>query len=293
MFRIDVDDRENECAPLFDVLSGRRSVTTKVKRLTTGDFAAWMSNELKILIERKTWNDLASSMKDGRLEKQLDSMNLVRTQTGCAVIVMIEGRPGASHGHIEMTSLRTKLDHIMLGGRAHVIFTSSTNDTVQRVFELVDHIVYDVTVQSGAVPVDILTHAKERTAEQMLIDMFCAVPQISMNTATLLAKNGWMFLDLYETTAEILATLVYPSGNTMPIARARKITEALGTKACWIKVLERVTGVTKKTGQTIMDAEADPYKWTLQTLQDLEKSKLRKLGPVVAARIIKMISFKS
>lgn len=292
MFRIEVDDREREAIPLFDILSGRRQVDVLRERLTTGDFAVWLSNMLKILIERKTWSDLAESIKDGRLNAQLQNMREVREVTGCAIILIVEGKPGKSHGHIEMSSLRTKLDHIMLSGQAHIVFTDSVQNTVQRVYELVDHIEYDIAVVAAGAPPGILTQTKERSAEQVLLDMFSAVPLISLNTARLFVKNGWRFIDLYEARSEDLTRLVYPSGITMAESRARKIVEAMGTKKCWIAVLSAITGVTKKTAELILAAESDPYNWTLEGLENIEKSKKRKLGPAVARRIVDALRYR-
>ena len=299
LFRIDIDDREREAIPLFDVLSGKRQVATMVKRLTTGDFAAWFQDSLKVLFERKTWDDLAASIKDGRIDEQLRAMREVKNKTSCINCLIIEGIPRKQHGHIELQSLRAKLDHIMLADKAHIVYTCDVTHTVERIFEIVDNIPYDLSeVLVGDGDVDpqtakLLTDVRERGLEQQLLDVFNSVKLISMNTARMLIKNRWNFLDLYEADENMLAGLVYPSGFGMPLSRAKKIVRELGTQNCWINALSNITGITKKTAKIIMDAEPDPYKWTVASISALSKSEKRKIGPQVAQRIMQVLMYKS
>ena len=70
--------------------------------------------------------------------------------------------------------------------------------------------------------------------------------------------------------------------------RKKKIIEALGTKKCWIAMLSQIMGVTKVTAEQIMIHHPDPYNWTIDNLANQEKSKNRKIGTVVASRIIRI-----
>ncbi|MFQ5345780.1 MAG: ERCC4 domain-containing protein [Mariprofundus sp.] len=63
--RIVVDDRETRCG-IMDILDTIEPVSVTVARLTIGDYEV----DGKLLFERKTLIDLATSIKDGRIFKQ-------------------------------------------------------------------------------------------------------------------------------------------------------------------------------------------------------------------------------
>ncbi len=65
MTNIIIDDRET-ASRVADALRKTSGVSVTVQRLTTGDYQI----DQKLLVERKTFNDLANSVKDGRLFQQ-------------------------------------------------------------------------------------------------------------------------------------------------------------------------------------------------------------------------------
>ena len=60
-----IDFRENE---LIDIL--KKTTTIETKHLDIGDIQLFKDNECKLIIERKSVNDLASSIQDGRYREQ-------------------------------------------------------------------------------------------------------------------------------------------------------------------------------------------------------------------------------
>ena len=60
-----IDFRENE---LIDLL--KKTTTIETKHLDIGDIQLFKNNECKLIIERKSVNDLASSIQDGRYREQ-------------------------------------------------------------------------------------------------------------------------------------------------------------------------------------------------------------------------------
>jgi len=80
--RIVVDDRETRCG-IVEILESIESVSVTVKRLTCGDYEI----DGKLLFERKTLIDLATSVKDGRIFKQGCKL----AQTDKRGIIILEG----------------------------------------------------------------------------------------------------------------------------------------------------------------------------------------------------------
>lgn len=295
MFRLDIDDRDSDLYMQFDGLGGKRKVDIRKVRLTTADGVAWFQDLIKFCVERKTWNDMAASIKDGRIDQQLDNMRKLREETGCAVILIVEGTPRKEHGHIDLDAIISKLDHIIFNNQAHVMFTRDISHTAERMLQLIDHMHVDLTYIGGkdkSDKEDLLTQMHEIGPEEQSMQLFSAVKGISRNTARVFIKQRWSVLDLYNCdVCEPISELVFESGNKFGTTRARGIIETMGTKKCWIDILKKINGVTKITAEKIMQDFNDPNEWTVARLAGIQKSEKRKLGTAVAKKIIAGITF--
>jgi ERCC4-type nuclease len=281
-------------AQWIEIHKPRRKIEVEREALAIGDYQLFYRGALLILFERKTWDDLAGSLKGAHLDEQLGRMDKVRVETGCTIIIIVEGRRRESHGHVESRALQAKLDHIMLAGRAHIVYTDSTEDTVQRIYELADNVV----VEGRDVPPvvneanKVLSLTKDHGPEQTQLDCFMAVPGLALATARIMIAKGWSLWTLYEADVEILAAISYPSGAVLGVQRARKIEAAMGERKTWIKILEQIQGVTKKTAEALFSSERDLYKWTIDNVANVAKTAKTRVGPVVAKRIIDTLAFR-
>lgn len=299
-FTIEWDSREKGNkgqegpARWFDVLGGRRRTEVKKMTIKIGDYALWWHTHLKVLVEKKEWDDLSRSLASGHLDEQLDRMAKVRETTGCTLILLVEGKRRVSHAHIDQKSLQAKLDHIMFDNRAHVIYTESVEDTVRRLYELVDNL----KVDESQVPPQfaeankVLTLAKDHGPDQMQLDCFMAVPGLSIATARVMIDQGWNTFHLLEVDEAALAEIKYPSGAVMGPARARKIYAALGTRKTWTKIIEQINGVTRKTAEAIFRAVPDMNDWTEDKLSLVQRTEKTKVGQALAARILDTLNHK-
>jgi len=269
----------------LDIHSARRRVEVIGETLPIGDYLAFWYTTLKILFERKTWDDLAQSLTSGHLDEQLGRMQKVHEETQCTLIIIVEGRRRESHGHVKSSALQTKLDHIMLANRASIIYTDSIEDTVKRIYELIDNIeVTDAPVLREDCKSLQLT--KDHGPDQTLLDCFMAVPQLSLSTARIMIARNWNIWDLFAADVKVLSEITYPSGAKMGPARAKKIKQAMSERKVWVKILEQIQGVTKKTAEAIFQTEEDQLKWTEEMLTDIAKTEKSRIGVTVAKRII-------
>src|SRR5271163_4715793 len=85
-----VDDRERAVTGFLEDLSHTFHINYKIKRLEVGDYSIIYKNHIMIIIERKTWADLASSLRDGR-SANINKLIALREATGCQVCYLIEG----------------------------------------------------------------------------------------------------------------------------------------------------------------------------------------------------------
>ena len=139
MLRIIVDDREHAILSYLNEASTAAQIPYEVRRINVGDYAICVGDQIKIIIERKTWADLAASFRDGR-KANVAKMISARQETGCFLMYMIEGAAcpafNATFGRIPLTNLRAHLDHLAIRDGIHIIYSRDIQYSSLRIFEL-------------------------------------------------------------------------------------------------------------------------------------------------------------
>ena len=139
MFHIIVDDRERAIFPYLEQPAKASQISYAIRRINVGDYAICCDKQIKMIIERKTWEDLAASFRDGR-KANVAKLLSARQETGCILTYLIEGpacpRPGALFGRIPINNLRAHLDHLALRDNIHIIYSSDLAYSGMRLFEL-------------------------------------------------------------------------------------------------------------------------------------------------------------
>lgn len=165
MYSIKIDDREDKTkdgfVPLFHAHNTNKKINVSVEmcRLCTGDFGVYYNGILVIVIERKTWNDLAGSIRNNRLDCQIKNMinlpdpnwktktytknknpNVIHnTPMKLMKIILVEGVKRSKHGRLPIKNLEAKLDFIRIIHGFSVIFTQNKIQTTKRIFQLVEN----------------------------------------------------------------------------------------------------------------------------------------------------------
>ena len=93
-----------------------------------------------MIIERKTWKDLADTIKDPQRRANHKKLLNLRNECQCSIIYIIEGTPFPSpdrkFARVPCKNLRAYLDHIMIRDGCHIVHTQSSEDTAIRIIEL-------------------------------------------------------------------------------------------------------------------------------------------------------------
>ena len=155
------DDRENNGAnPYFDkyivannaeykkktIKGGRGDIKLCIGRVTTGDYnilmhpAEYKQPIVALIIERKSWKDLAASIKDGRLKSQHSEMEKVAGKLGCQYMYIIEGKLTYKKDynvarHMPFKNLIAKVRHTILRGTP-LIQTKDPDHTAEMIIDL-------------------------------------------------------------------------------------------------------------------------------------------------------------
>lgn len=106
------------------------NVRTDIRTITVGDYAI-VSPQGKIaaVIERKTLEDYAASLKDGRADN-IRKLRALRKETGCKIIYLIEGEyspdPAKPFGGIPYLAIESSIFHLILRDSVCVLRSKGT-----------------------------------------------------------------------------------------------------------------------------------------------------------------------
>jgi ERCC4-type nuclease len=108
------------------------NVNLKVKQITVGDYVLCCNWNVVCVIERKSLEDYAASIKDGRADNK-EKMLKLREETGCTVMYIIEGpefpKPNDMYGGIPWKYIESSIFHLQVRDGIGIMRSSSTLDT--------------------------------------------------------------------------------------------------------------------------------------------------------------------
>lgn len=322
--QIIIDDREHKVIPFFK--SHEKvppNITFRVERINIGDYSVVYKNNIIMVIERKTWKDLSSSMLDGRKDN-VNKMLTLRDETQCKIFYLIEGNPlpnpKTKFCRIPYKNLRSHLDHLMLRDDIHIIHSKDQKNTVDRIFELVKNYLsikpspllkYDEINKIGGDvneiktdndlknPDTAVTKLKEKTVvsdESIIYKIWCCVPCITEKSSGLFINSDYHISDLIlgNIKKNEIYAFKYDSGSIIG-KKSEKIWDGSRIKDCnnkyFCNMLSQVGGITKKTAEIILK-EISLEKLlkgeiSLETLAAIKKGEKAKVGKKASSNILK------
>ena len=307
-----VDDRERAVVPYLQAYSIKTSIDFKIQRNEVGDYAIIYKGYILMIIERKTWADLAASFRDGRKEN-VNKLLELRKRTGCQIAYLIEGpaTPPLTQlfGRIPVRALRAHLDHLSIRDGIHMLYSKDEDYTAMRLFELATNYLSIKEVIKGIDETVTAGDAQDNT-DELQIDMGVAtstveqilqcLPSVGSLVSTVLAENKITLYDLYHQRHSIdyLARLKYPSGSTIGIERAKKLLNtkklvdsiSAASHKTHVRILATVPLISKKTAEIILQnttlALILKGEIGVELLSNIEKSEKARLGAKAAQNIL-------
>ncbi len=298
-----VDTRESKVVPFFE--DSYLNVTITIKQIQVGDYAICCDGNILFIIERKTWHDLAASIKDGRKEN-VNKLFLAREETGCKIIYLIEGKPRHSltkkFGHIAFKNLQAHLDHLIIRDNIHVIYSSSCEDTAARLIEFINnYLSLNILIEpkggnnSHKNTFD-LTKKIPKNDLQIIYNIWCCIPNVTEKTANIFLQEGWHISDLIlgKIAKTDIYAMKYANGTIIGkrASKIYKITENnINNSTVFQNMLSCINGITKKTASIIV-TEFDFFelisgKFTIENIAKVQKTEKTKIGTKAASEIIK------
>lgn len=320
MFSLRCDYRENRGGCVINILKSLRAESAVVapdkyelrdEVMTTGDYAIQCGGYI-ILVERKTWDDLAASIKDKRIFENHKKMLSARDQ-GYRIMYLIEGRApnpenaASKVSGIPMANMMAKLDHFAMRDGVWVDYTRSAIHTAQRLLELGKNLLTlevvgglhapedmksdrrDEDMPSNtsiikpiANPDEIIKKKYEKTIMQVRESMLACIPGIGDKTArNLLNVVSFSRIILGPTSGLPLNS--FQSSELAALVRGER-------PAIVISMLKEIKGVSETTARIIareISLEKLCTRDTLTTaaIADIKMTASRRIGSKLAERI--------
>lgn len=294
-----VDDRERAVIPFMEEYSTKFNISWKVQRCTVGDYAICYKGFVLCIIERKTWTDLASSMRDGRKEN-VEKLLAARAESlvvQCKLAYCIEGppcpQPDRLFSRIPAKHLRSHLDHLAFRDSIAMLYTLSEQDTASRLFELasnfltIKNVIHQIDNTTGG-NTDILQ--KKHESRCYNVQLLQCIPGVGSIVASILDEAGITLHTLYldSHTVEEIAVYKYSSGKQIGPAKAAKVIQCskylkangIGAKAIQARILSAIPLISKQSAVHILSQYTfvQLYNMEIQELATLQKSSTATIG---------------
>jgi ERCC4-type nuclease len=191
-----IDSRESDIIQNMKIILGEKlDDIVKIEPLHLGDIM--ISN--KILIERKQWSDLASSIIDGRYKEQSARL-LTAKEEGYMVYYFLEGNLDLYKPHgISKDTLRSCVYSLTYDKQFFVVMTKSPRESAEYILKF--HQKYQTsTTQMNTNTIVSKKKNSQITKENISELMLCQIPGISTTTSRVL-------LSKFETIQQIIYEL--------------------------------------------------------------------------------------
>lgn len=159
------------------------------KQLEVGDILVKKNGASKVLIERKTIEDLASSITDGRYKEQKHRLLEFATENGCKIVYILEGSKKWRSALADSTLMGVMVNS-SLRDNVYIINTRDIADTFLAIKKV--YLYYDTKetlISPTYEEVVVKTHKKVHSPKLCFLEQLSIIPSISIKTAEAIAST--------------------------------------------------------------------------------------------------------
>ncbi len=232
--------------------------------LTTGDILIGRRTAEDVLIpfviiERKTWADLAASIKDGR-KANIEKLKEYRETTGARLAYLMEGPvpsgpdwsiPEGVQG-IPYRNLRAHLDHLLFRDGIIELTSSCPRDSLRRLLEFARNLeTLDFNKESKEDGLAAATKKRPLTDEQISDRIWSSFAGISATSAR--AFRTRKIQELFQELDVISLAAIKIGTRRFGTERAEKLINSLKERATFERLLCAVPQISSKRATLIID----------------------------------------
>lgn len=225
-----IDDRERAVTLHKEDLN---NINYEITRLTTADYVVVNASTGTAIaaIERKSLEDFAASIKDGRSEN-IKKLCDFRAKSGCRIIYLIEGdafpRQDKQYAHIAYKTIESAIFHLIARDNICVIRTKDTVDTAKTLvrfvqsmktlkeeFEPITELPTEIKVGNAELT-QMITEKHVRNDIDIVRDMWASFKGISLSKSDEYI-NRWSLSDLFKgwITRDSIIAMKYSNGRAI------------------------------------------------------------------------------
>lgn len=250
-----VDDRERSVITYLEKI-----INIKIDRITVGDYAFVYNGKVLMVVERKSLSDLASSIKDGRMDNN-EKLLEAQQKHGCKILYIIEGsaypKLDKKIGRMPYACLQGKLDSLLFRHDIKIIWTKDCKHTAERLAGLCSKlfdIMKDTLVDSVGGVDDVIKPKHEININKVHLTMLTKLSGVSYKTASIaLQKYTIIQLLTGQTNENDCFNLLYSSGSRMGTRGAKLHLSCKNiNRPTQQKILSCINGITINTAESIL-----------------------------------------
>lgn len=227
VIKLVVDSRE--CGVL-EVLSRKEQqpeVEYERESLPLGDFVFKDDTVHHLIIERKTYEDLAASIVDGRFREQKSRLSEMKAN-GSRVMYVIEGNYRGYKGKVPMTTLVSAILNLMLVHNFMVMFSSDTSNTVDILLSIKSKLESTGNTELGQTQSVVMKMPSrgDKVRENLFLMQMMVIPGVSQKIGESICSRYSCMADLVEALKESGEHLL----ADIQLTEKRKLGKALSSK---------------------------------------------------------------
>ena len=232
MLKLILDVRETKIIENF-LSTKKEKIKYEVKQLPLGDFIFEQHSIPRLIIERKTWKDFASSIIDGRYREQ----KLRYCGQTCQVIYILEGeRTKYKEIHcIKADTIESCLLSLLIRNRIPIIHTKNISDTVRWLQQIYNKLLKLEKEEKRDISMLYLSsmHSNKKdnlTPELCFQNQLRQIPGVSTKIATIISKeypNFPMLIQRYQELDEDERPKMLQNINTGKRRLGKKLSEKI------------------------------------------------------------------
>ena len=235
-----IDCRETEIIKHLE----KKEITFKKEQLEIGDIIFYKNDKILLLIERKTIEDLASSIKDGRFRKQY--LNIINNIDSNRCCYLIEGNilvNRQSIGNVKKKIIYGAIFNKMFRDDIKIIHSYHIEETIIIIEELVDRLIkrslyYNKDNENNEnnennrnqINIPNICKKKNLTPNECFRYQICQIPSISTKKAEIICskcKNMVELIEILKNNPKNLETFEF-NGKKIGKNSTQKIAQYLG-----------------------------------------------------------------
>ena len=271
-----------------------------IEQITIGDYAISLNGEIKVIIERKTWSDLAATIKDPDRKANHFKLLDLREKTGCTIVYIIEGvafpPPERKFGGIPHKALLAHLHHIMVRDRCSYMQSRDPEHTAEMLIALTTSMT-TLGIEGGGAPNGKLLKERQiRSPEVTNQKIMMKIRGVSAANLAVITEHYTVSDLVSKQLTPELTELKHVSGKRFGPKHAARINDCAKDVKTHINMLAEINGVTRDVATKILQTHPminlASGEVKAQDLASVKKTSTKNVGPVLAERILASLKTK-